>query len=911
MKKLIATSQIRGIVLLFTLVVILMTVHADNEIKLITDRINYYNSELHTITVSNNGELTDTVEINLPANWLFISGNDCTNNPPIRCTVVANSSVSFTVQSSDNVSKFTKSSIYVQNSERGYTSNIVYFLRIRDTDIFHTLVEFGRGRGNYFFGTAARNEEKQCRYLPDRTMIELSFLHKIHPIQHYFGLVDSVGTKVNFNCIYPENAITRQHLASTISRFNNHWNITFGINSLTGSWERMGYISMQFEPKDYSIGDIIAVDCTDISYFLEDAGGYISIPNESFNFSFRNHTPFTAVASSDLVVGKGTQEVLVRYTITNEELYVADDVIIEIHPPLHSRFIGVRGELWGSAQDVYRIERSNIPPGSAINIDLIVRFDTSEVTDVNLLNLSEGITARYKTCWEANAYNPLSYTQFIDVAGTIPLNLETDTEIIVLAQNLEEILKIVNTINQTTNLNNQVLQQINIIIEEVNKTTQEIQSNITSVIIPSMNEIITTINNVESLTSEIYHLVDCTNKSDLTICDRLESIQNSVFILEVEIGNRTYELFESLDDTITHRFNLVDSNLSELSSLSADIIYDINDLNYLLSCINNSVDTVCNKLDNLDIFMTQVNNTVSEIKVLTVEINSTTHANAVLLETINLSTNIILNNLDVLNISLETFSKEIQALVDCASHPESPLCKRLINIQDVVGKINRLSNILNTRVINLGVQLYTHSLITKGEFNTIGQELSILKNDIDDVNKLVNCTYDSQDHICNQLYKVNLVVDEINRTTNHALKVLLFLDEIKWGGLTASELFSQLDLTRLELEELLYSAMSMQDFDYETIFLISDAFNMQVLAQEEINKGKYSSAVEKLNTANNLLESASQKILEFKEQEIEIDIERPGIFNEGTFHEWRVEILFIVGLLIVLLFIKIPTKHKG
>jgi hypothetical protein len=900
--------------LIFLIAIILatMAVSAADEIVLETNRINYYGSENHVVTVTNNGASTDTLTFNLPAGWSYISGTGgCSNIPPITCTLNSGDSGSFTIQSNGAATEYSVDTVSIQSSSQGYTGNDVLFLRIDDNEIFHTLVEYGRGRGNYFFDTLGVKISEACTYIPDNTKIELSFLHKVHPIKQYFEFGDAIARNITFSCTYPDNSMIRQHLTSSITRSGGLWDVDYSISELIGSWERMGYLSLHFSETDYDVDDTITINCTDVSYYLEKAGGYIYIPEDSFTLTFRDREPFTASASTSDTIGQGTQEVLVSYTITNNEVYDVNNVIIEISAPEFGTFIGVRGELWGSSQDIYRLERTSIPAGGSTTIDLIVRFDTTNASGITELDLSEGITVNYLTCWEANAYNPIPYSQFITLTDTATVDLGTTTEIISVQDRLNELFDIINVINDTTKLNNQTLHQVLVIVEEINVTTQNINSNITNIVIPSLSTINDTINRIETLSIEIIELLNCSNDQTDSVCNKLNTIINNTDSLESEILN-TQDMVINMNDTMNYRFDLVDANITEIRELIGNVSGEISDVIDLLDCTNSSDDTVCNKLDNLEIFITQVNNTVNEIHVLTTEINSTTHANNVLLETINITTNNILSNTESLNDSINNLALDLQNLVNCSFNPTSPLCIRLDNMNDTIVAIWNLSNVINETTTTIQFNLEDNMTMVMERFDYIDANITVLRDDIAVVHDLVNCSVGVtlDDSICYELYLMNITLDEINRTTHYVSDVVTFINETRWGNMTAQELYDLMNSTSQSSEELLYKVTTMQEFNAELVFLVTDAFGMQNSARSDINTGSYNQAAHKLTEANVRLDQATQKLIEIQKETQPIGVDSPSLIR-SNFSNWKIWIIVVGGmLLLAMLFVKVPVKNN-
>ncbi|MFC1753479.1 hypothetical protein ACFL96_08815 [Thermoproteota archaeon] len=482
--------------ILFTVIFLMASaVFAADEIQLTTDRLNHWApSTAHTINIDNAGTAETLMNFTLPTGWDFSSSGECTNvSAEVTCTIPASGSGSLTITSPASCSEYTTTTIspHDLNGTADERNNIT-FLCIDPGEIFHTLVEYGRGRGNYFYdsfgGTAGSGKTGTgCSDVPAGTVFELNYLHKILNIQQYFELTDATGYNISFTCVYNPNVTSvRQHLTTSIAR-DVDWTVDYFLPLLEGSWERMGYFTLDYGTSDLAVGDNITVNCTTMIYNLsltEQDDGYYSysipygdivIDEDSFTLNAVNASPFTVTASSNYVtgylglytnettdaniVGNGTQELLVTYTITNTGTSDLDDIVIEIDSPTYGQFIGVRGELWGSALDKYRYERLSIPAGGSEVIELVVRFDTTNAGAITSLDLADDINIRYTPCWEANAYNPTEYIQTIDyptngtpgVHANVTVDMSFPVSIISLMMRIDNIYDIVQVLEGTLN----------------------------------------------------------------------------------------------------------------------------------------------------------------------------------------------------------------------------------------------------------------------------------------------------------------------------------------------------------------------------------------------------------------------------------------------------------------------------
>jgi len=458
----------KAIFWIFLILIFSSVVYAANEIVVNTNKLNYWNSETHTIYVENTGSLTTRVQFSIPAGFSFSTSSTCTVPVAgtIRCDVPSSQTYSFDVSSSTSPAEYSLRT-FSPTTNNSYTGNNVSFLRIKEDEIFHTLVEYGRGRGNYFFDSmgsglaGSGHTGTGCAYLPNSTMFELNFLHKILNIKQYFGLANADAEDVSFTCTYPDKTVVRQHLITNILKSGGLWTVSYFISAIEGSWERMGYLGMNFDSGEYSIGQNISINCTNLQYTLPAANGNITVAQDAFSLQIRDREPFSVTASTaTATVGNGTQEVIITYTITNNEVYDVSDVVIEIEAPQYSKFIGTRGELWGVGRDQYRIEKTELQAGQSEVITLVARFDTSNAPSISTLALSQGVKVQYVTCWEYNAYNPQEYIQYLNVGNNVSVNMGTPVQIVDIVNLLVNINNTINNVYTTVNIINNTVDNI-------------------------------------------------------------------------------------------------------------------------------------------------------------------------------------------------------------------------------------------------------------------------------------------------------------------------------------------------------------------------------------------------------------------------------------------------------------------
>ena len=443
------------IVMILTIIMMVGLVSASS---VTTDRLNYYESEQHTVNISNTLGASANAVATMPTGFAFVSSTSGCTNPSgqeINCNSIASSGSAVYIISSP--SSGTEYSLSTLNTTLNATSlNDVNFINIKNGEIQNSLIEFGRGKGNYFYnsydGTASSaGTGLGYNYVPNGTGFELNYLHKIFNIKQYFGLASSRATDVSFSCEYPFGTIIRQHMVETISNDGSTWTLDYSIPRIDGSWERMSFVGQDFDAGEYDVGDTFVINCTNLDYNLADAYGHIKVDEDSFDMEVRSPNPLSLTASSDTAtIGNGTSEVILTYVITNDEVYPVDAVMLEIEAPELGSFIGVRGEMWGTSQDRYVQELTSLSAGESITISLLARFDTSLSSDTTL-DLTQGVQARFIPTWELNSYNPMAYNQPLSLSETLTVNYGLSSSIIGLQSQITRIETNTVVINTTVN----------------------------------------------------------------------------------------------------------------------------------------------------------------------------------------------------------------------------------------------------------------------------------------------------------------------------------------------------------------------------------------------------------------------------------------------------------------------------
>jgi len=612
---------------------------AAGEITQDASSLNYWTSDSKVITVENTGSLDTSATI--ASSWTVSAtdGVECIEAPAdtVTCTLSPAEIGTYTVTSDAAVGEYATEAFTLTTNNTD-TSETVTFVRMKDEEILSTLIEYGRGSGNYFYDSSAANTKGiQCTDLPALTDIQLHYLHKIYPtINTYLNIPSADGTNVELYCEYANRTILKTHLATNIVFVGARSQVNYSSDWIKDSWEKVFWTTQDFDADEQAVGTQIEVNCSSMKYYLEDANGWVTVSADSLALDFRDATPLTVSASSSPAsIGTGTSEVLITYTITNTESTAlsssTDTMVINIEAPPEAQFIGTRGELWGYGEDVHVEEVINLGAGESYNITLAARFDTTGATP---LVLSDGITISFVPCWQVNAYNPLDTQQVLAVTETITVtgaaveingvpqtlqNIENNlTLIISYVENLETIsIQINNTVNALENT-----------IVEINGTVNNIDVN------------------VDYLLTNMSGLYDLLNAMNVTLS------QNNEILLQVNatttlIYNNTQEIYNYLTGTIFDYLNAIN-----LSTTNTEVI---------VNQINTSNNAIVITVDDTNTVVHQLNLTVNDMSTTINNINDTTNYIWDWAQNVNITINNIWNTVQQINgtvVNITDYSSE-------------------------------------------------------------------------------------------------------------------------------------------------------------------------------------------------------------------------------------------------------------
>ncbi|MBI4441018.1 hypothetical protein HY639_02520 [Candidatus Woesearchaeota archaeon] len=495
---------------------------AQQVIKQRADKLNYFTGSNHIVYVQNTGTNNTYLNITIPIGFVASSSSSqcgLRNASLVECNLTASTgNGTYTVFSNGTLNEYTITNLTCRTNNT-QTCNGVAFVRIHPSEIWHTLVEFGRGRGNYFFDTTqglnksgSGRSAEGCTFLPNETLFELNFLHKVQNPRQYYGVPTGKMENATFTCVYPNRTFVRFHFAASIERTSQFTNITYTIPEISTSFERTAFLGMDFDSIEQKTGDQLPITCSNfVADFTTVGGGNFTITNDSFQFAVRSRNPFVINASvaPGTSIGNGTQEVLITYNITNKELHTVENVEIELPAPANAQFIGLRGELFGVGTEMYRIEKNTFLAGESHVISLLARFETNSSLAIDPGNFSFSRTAaniRFIPCWEAQGYNPQEYVQLVGIGGTINSNLSVASSVTSIFGRINEIFNLVVSINNTVSNTNSVVNSIQTTVNNINSTVNAILDNVT-LIKANTESILDRIVSMQEFDEEIVFLV--------------------------------------------------------------------------------------------------------------------------------------------------------------------------------------------------------------------------------------------------------------------------------------------------------------------------------------------------------------------------------------------------------------------
>jgi len=210
-------------------------------------------------------------------------------------------------------------------------------------------------------------------------------------------------------------------------------------------------------------------------------------------------------------------------------------------------------------------------------------------------------------------------------------------------------------------------------------------------LVTQINSTVNTINNntdeIEILTRDVMRLVDCTNSSTGTVCNKMNSLSNSISNLQTIMEQNHSTIYAKLINT----FNNVTNTYNK-----------VNDAIGYLNCNLQPTDSVCWRLIDIKNKVDEINSTTWNI------LNNITLIIIPKLNTINVNTDEIKGYVDTLESSF-----------NCSSFIDNSICQRLNLIEGYTDNIEG-------DISSLSTQLTNHNTDVINRFNSIDTNLSLI-----------------------------------------------------------------------------------------------------------------------------------------------------------------------------------------
>jgi len=204
---------------------------------------------------------------------------------------------------------------------------------------------------------------------------------------------------------------------------------------------------------------------------------------------------------------------------------------------------------------------------------------------------------------------------------------------------------------------------------------------------------------------------------------------------------------------------------------------------------------------------------------------------------------------------------QIIEYLNCDTVSDTPICQFVLDINNTVTNNNNYLSEINVT---------THNIYDLNVY--MNQSLTDMQIDVDSILANVTAIYDQLDcdgnadsPVCQYVLDINTTLTSVEGDVTDILNIALYLNNTVWDGLTAQDIIDQLNasiyITNTDLTGILTELNSMQEFNEELVFLVTDAVGMHTQAENDFNSGDMNSAVDNLARAQKNLEKAA-KILE-------------------------------------------------
>ena len=395
-------------------------------------------SHIGNLAWTADGTEAASVNITVPTGWTINSvGAGCSSAAGvISCDISDGSSAAYNITNPDAATEaeLTTDTITATDNTSASVQSVT-LVKINPLKVMDTLVELGRGRGNYIYSSryGGAKEQGGTTFFPASSVTQMYFLHRIYNIGQYVGLGTEAASSVSLTCNYPNKTLVVYHLADSTTLGNPNWTVAYSFTEIEPSFWRMPYAGLEFTASDYSSGSTFSTECSSLTYSL--TRGTVTASSDSVSLTAGSVSPLSVSVDypSDIALGLGQEEVELTYTITNGNAagnYDLTDIVFEIEAPAKASWIGVRGEIFGSADERYTRTISKLGKGESVNITLYARFDIPSPTANSTALHSGNWTLRFVPPWELTAYNPDSLEQTGDLgAATFVVDNSSTSEI--------------------------------------------------------------------------------------------------------------------------------------------------------------------------------------------------------------------------------------------------------------------------------------------------------------------------------------------------------------------------------------------------------------------------------------------------------------------------------------------------
>ncbi len=215
--------------------------------------------------------------------------------------------------------------------------------------------------------------------------------------------------------------------------------------------------------------------------------------------------------------------------------------------------------------------------------------------------------------------------------------------------------------------------------------------------------------------------------------------------------------------------------------------------------------------------------------------------------------------------TLEDRVDDLEEYLNCTAIPSQSICQRLDLIQNYTDTLETEVNDTQNMIVDVNATLNTRFDTVDTSLVDINNSINNLLSDVSDldsdVQALVNCTVTPNSPICTKLDNITSISLQIDSTANTILGVVNYINGTRWNNITAQDLYELLDETQENTDRIITKVRKLKSFQEEIIFLITDSFNLQTEAREQLAEGDTEAALQSLKEANMRLQEATAKLI--------------------------------------------------